>query len=224
MKKFQIVMAFLAVFAFSAIAVTTASAETTLLAEWLGNKEAFTGNLATESAGELLLDDTALGGSVTCSGIFTGTVTGGDGVGSIAKVLTLAKVEITLASPLLTCTADSGSACLAESDIKVAPDKLPWSTLIFLKEDGTFLQAVFGAEYVVICLSALLGEVTDTCTALPAGAVAEVLNVTGGVEVMGEATPLATCSLGGENAGLIEALPGNLTKDGTKTLELSSTG
>lgn len=222
MKKLQIVMAFLAVFAFSAIAVTTASAEETLLAEWLANKEAFTGSLASEDSGELLIEDSGVGGGMTCSVILSGTVTGGDGVGSITKFLSLEKAEISLENPLRSCVGEG--ACLKETDIEVAPHGLTWPALMFLTSKGLFLLAMFDVVYFISCLSSLLGLVTDECSAPSAGIAWEVLNVTGGAELMGIGEPKLNCSLGGVGTGVLEAIPGNIIKDGTKTLELSSTG
>jgi hypothetical protein len=210
MKKIQIIgMALVAMFAFSALLASTAFAEPTLLAEWLINGlEVLTLTLV-ETTGSILLSDTSNGSDVVCKGIFDGSV-GPNGEDEITEVLTLAepKVQITLAAPLL---CESGAVCeKSATDVEVAPEALPWHTLLFLMEsNNSFLDLVFSASYNVKCL--VLGlAITDECTAtLSAGGVS---NTTGGVTGAEEAlAPLGLCSIGGAGTGEVVPLKGNLT-------------
>jgi hypothetical protein len=207
MKKIQIIgMALVAMFAFSALLASTASAEVTLLAEWLINSLEVVTLTLVETTGSILLSDTSNGSDVKCSGIFDGSV-GPNGEDEITEVLSLAKVAVALGSELV---CESGAVCeKSTTDVLVAPEGLPWHTLLFLMENGSFLDLVFSAGYVVKCL--VLGlEITDECTAtLSAG---EVKNVAGGVEGKEEAlAPLGTCSIGGASTGEVVPLKGNLT-------------
>jgi hypothetical protein len=178
MKKYQIVMAFIAVFAFSAVAVASASAETTLLAEWLFNGAAVTALLSVETSGNLNLSTLVLGidaVEILCEGIFDGSV-GPNGEDEITAVLTTpGKEEVSktaLSGVFINCTTQAGSAteecgktgALAE----VWPLNLPWHTNLFLMESGTFLDSLFAGTgettqpgYEVRCVSG--GKAENTC-------------------------------------------------------------
>jgi hypothetical protein len=209
MKKIQIIgMALVAMFAFSALLASTASAEPTLLAEWLLNGNPILELTLSEATGTILLTDTSNGSDVLCSGIFDGSV-GANGEDEITEVLSLAKVVVTLAAPLV---CESDAVCeKSTTDVLVSPENLPWHTLLFLMEsNNSFLDLVFLAGYTVECL--VLGlKITDECTTeLAAGG---VTNVTGGVEGAEEPlAPLGTCSVGGAGTGEVVPIKGNLTK------------
>jgi hypothetical protein len=208
-------------FAVLVLGVTaSASAETTLLAEWLLNGAPVTTLTSVEGSGEILWEDIGNKAGITCSDIGDGSV-GPNGEGEITEILTLAGVAVSLVTPTL-CKKLAGSACEeSATDIEAAPEKLPWRGSLVLSEAGTFLTELLEGEaaYVVSCL--VLGiKVTDECSTTKSKF--EVLNVTGGVEAMGEGSPLANCSLGGAEKGRLEALPGNLLKALAGTLSISS--
>jgi hypothetical protein len=206
-------------FAFSALLASTASAEPTLLAEWLVGGNTVLELTQTKTTGEILLADTSNGSDVLCSVILDGSV-GSDGEDEITEVLTLSGVVVTLTSPIL---CESGAVCEASpTDIEVAPEGLPWHTLLFLMESNdSFLDLVFSASYVVKCL--VLGlTITDECTTtLATGGVS---NATGGVTRAEETlSPLGTCSIGGAGTGEVVFLKGNLTTaTNGETLTVSS--
>jgi hypothetical protein len=208
MKKFQAVM--LALFAVSALGVvlaTSASAEVTLLAEWLINAVAIPAGTTVESetTGSLLLEDnkTPFGAAaVLCSAILDGTL-GPNGEGLIISVLNLAKEVIggELVGLALECEGEK----LCSTPALVWPDKLPWPTLLFLMENGEFLDLVENSGYHNECTVLGIKE-TDLCSS--ADSELPVLNdpVTGDAETPANvaATPNATCLLGGANSAVNE--------------------
>ena len=222
MKKFQIVgLALVAVLALSAVLVASASAAT-LLAEWLINGAAVTTAKPSTTTGELTLEDTSNKGGVVASGILVGTV-GENGEDSITEVLTLAGVTATLAAPILGKKA-AGSVCEeSATDIEISPEGLPWHSLLALSSETTFSDSVFSAGYNVSCL--VLGiKISDECTSptiAAGGSGSTVGNVAGGVEITGEATPLANCSIGGTGTGKIVPSAGNVIASSAGTLTVS---
>jgi hypothetical protein len=208
MKKFQaVILALFAVSAVGAVLVASASAEVTLLAEWLINGAAIAAGTTVESetTGALLLEDnkTPFGAAaVLCSAILDGTL-GPNGEDLVTAVLNLAKELI--GSELVGLALECEGEKLCSTPALVWPDKLPWPTLLFLMENGEFLDLVEGAGYHNECTVLGIKE-TDLCTAADAGF--PVLNdpVTGDAETPGgvAATPNADCTLGGASSAVNE--------------------
>jgi hypothetical protein len=224
-RKIQIFgLAFAAICAFGAMMASMASAETTLIALWLNNGVAVAANLPSETLGTLLLEDKVVGAAVECEGALDGTV-GVNGVDSITAVLNINKEEISkvpLSGLALMCTAEA--VCeppTAESPIEVWPVGLPWASILFLMETpatGTILDRVYGVKvgYDLLCLiSKVMAE--DECTGPEA--TFPVQNTAGDAETPGgiTATPLATCTVGGANAGVDETV-------GVSTIKLTEEG
>jgi hypothetical protein len=217
MRRSQIVvLVFIAALVFSAAVVATASAETTLLAEWLLNGAGVTELLPTIVIGEFILGDKSNGARVQCSYILDGSV-GPNGENEETEALTLAKVAITEAAPLLCKTLKTCEA--SETDIEASASKLPWHTFAFLSSNGAFLEMVLGETWKISCL--VLGiKITDECT-FPETTFG-LKNVAAGVEIIGLSTPLGNCSVGGKETGEIEAGSGDGDDSMTGTLAVSS--
>jgi hypothetical protein len=214
MKKSQIVLlALLVVSAFSAVFAVTASAEITLLAEWLLSGVGIAAGVeqATETAGSILLEDTGAPGAaaVLCTAILDGFLLA-NGLDLVTKILNLALEEIgELGGLALVGITDcvSVKTCENASDIEVWPHLLPWHTLLFLAEDGKFLDSVSKEDgtqfgYELLCL--VLGiNVEDLCWTTRSAF--EVLNDadTGDASVPAgaEGLPFAECNLGGLGTG-----------------------
>jgi hypothetical protein len=206
MKRIQIIgLALVAVFAFSAMLAVSASAETTLLVEWLAKGAEVTTNMATETKGKILLEDSKVPligkVAVECEGILDGTV-GANGADSITKLLTTGGVEIgELTGTGLKCEKETACEAASASPVEVWPLNLPWATLAFLMENGTFLDLILGSTYHVKCL--VLGiNAEDECTAAETSLPLEngatfVLTASGST-----AEPLASCTQGGANSGV----------------------
>src|SRR5258708_35871573 len=165
MKKLHIFnLALVAVFAFGALTVASASAVEFLLAEWLVNGSPVTTELATDSEGELLFEETVLGIKIDalCSGILDGTI-GANGADLITALLNLAGGEIPtteLVEPGIACTND-----LNCPEPLAWADKLPWESLLELMVDGTetfFVDLLIGAGYHIVCMGT---GTSDLCTA-----------------------------------------------------------
>jgi hypothetical protein len=231
MKKLQIfVIAVFAVAAFSAIAVTSAFAEeaATLPAEFLAGAKPIVENLATDSLGELLLSDDKVPiigtAAVVCSGLFEGTVDekGEDEIHALFNLAgtlipTTGETNFLVEGNGLLCKAESpAEGCEAsETDIEVFAIDLPYvSELLLVTTGSKFFDMVKSrisggsVGYEVMCL--VLGSlVEDECKITEAEG--EIVNVTGGIEGVGFATPNANCTEGGAGAGLIFAIAGNKT-------------
>jgi hypothetical protein len=222
MRKIQILgIALVAMFAFSAIVASMASAETTLLAEWLVSGAAVTATLTTTSTGTVLVEDAQAKIGIECGGELVGTV-GPNGEGSTTAVLAPGGGNAITLGNLLKCTPFKGCEASA-TDVLVAPEGLPWQGLLQLDEGtgATFLgDAIAGGSFFTECL--VIGiKVSETCNN-PSTQSGEVLNVTGGIEAMGNVSPNVNCTVGGNGAGEITFLAGNLTKvTGGGTLEAS---
>jgi hypothetical protein len=200
MKKIQaIILALAAVTAFGAVLVSSASAETTLLASWLVGGAEVASALNTETSGSLLLEDTATpagAAAVLCSAILDGTVNS-NGKGTIKEVLNLAKEligELKTGLALVSPTDCSSEKICSNTGIELRPVGLPWTTNLYLMENGEILIEVQKAGYDLSCT--VIIKVEDTCTGTAA---VPVINdsVTGDAETMGEvtATPNASCTL-----------------------------
>jgi hypothetical protein len=217
MSKLQILgLALVATLALGAMLASSASAEEAmpLLAEWLNNGVAVVAETFTDPGEFVMGEKEKL--KARCSLILDGEMLA-DGKGNDTKILTLAGVEVTLAAPAL-CKSAVGCEENA-TDIEVAPENLPWKILAFLSATGEFLELVEGETWDVICL--VLGvKISIECTSTDAEF--ELLNVAGGVEVMGVGKPLGTCP-GGANTFESEQVPGSGDESTTGALTVSST-
>ena len=214
------------------------SAPKFLAAEWLVGGTAVTAELSTETADELLFEDTktAVGKAVIlCSGILDGWV-GPNSLGWVSEVLNLSGEAISttpLVGLALECTAQSG--CESGSAPKVWPVNLGWETEVNLMEQsGTFFDVLTlphsgggNPGWELECK--ILGiAVVDECTA--SQGVAELaLEGTSLLDKLSSAfdesaeDKLATCSQGGEESGVIEG-EGTITLTGGGELTASSEG
>lgn len=216
--------ALLAVFAFSAVLAATASAEATLLAEWLvEGRQVFNGTFTESTTGTIKLGDSVFKAVVECTVEFVGTV-GENGVDSTIAVQNASGVDRSLAAPLIVASGEckNVSGCETSRPTEVAPEGLPWTTLLVL--DGTtgkFLDIVTGASYAVTCT--ILGvKTTDTCT-IEDGHF-EVLAATEGAEAKGIVEPLGNCSIGGRERGEEEFVGANHLQTMLKEAVIPSSG
>ena len=241
MRKFRILgVALVAVFAFGVItAVSASAAPTFLLAEWLVNGATFTGELEVESVGTILMEDTATGVDLTCSGISDGLI-GENGLGRISDVLTLNGLT-TISLVALTepgtegCTSSSGLC----SEPLLWPLHLPWDAQAELMEEpaGTFLLFVMLITesstggglpgWYIICMKTI-GEPVDQCTAKENGVIDLSLELTlllgqfSDVFATEAGEKLATCTAGSSEAGVAETIPSEILPAGGGTLSVSS--
>jgi hypothetical protein len=181
-KLYTTILVVFAVSALGAVMAAAASAEETLGAEWLANGSSIAVPLATETPGQLLLEDNGAPGqaSVLCSGILVGTV-GANGVDETTEVLNLAKEAISLTplTGLALVGTGTGTDCETEkvcaggtaaSPIEVWPVGLGvrWEILLFTMANGEILDLVTGNGggtfgYELLCLTGGL-DVVDICT------------------------------------------------------------
>jgi hypothetical protein len=176
---------------------------------WLLKREEAKAAVATTTTGELLLED--MGATVVidalCSGIIDGTI-GPGAAGLIEKILSSTGVEITLEKPL-TCV-DANNHC-SEKLVKVAPEKLPWETVL-AASGSSILDIVLGVEFFSECT--IFFKVTDSCHAIESssllkdGLEGEVLQTFS--EAAG--TPNAQCSASSGSQGLLETPEAGLMK------------
>jgi hypothetical protein len=172
MKKIQTTSVILAAMFTLGALVGSASAEVTLLAEWLVGASSVTALTSVETIGKLLLTDLkafGLTSGVDCNNMLVGSV-GPDGEDEVTEVLNGLgeKTGTPLTGIPVHCTADTGSACEATTDIEVWPKGLPWLTLAYLMEGGPSLDVTTteSAEQVgweVLCLVGTV-NVADECT------------------------------------------------------------
>jgi len=232
MKKLNILgVVLVAVFAMSMVVVATASAVEFLLALWLVGGVNVTANLATDSEGELLLEDTKtlLGKvAVLCSGILDGTV-GPESKDEVTKLLSLGTLHIEISTVVLVeqgllCTDQSGGLC---PEPLVWAEKLPWDTEAELMIDGTetfFVDLILNGAYYLDCMG---NGVEDLCTALEVAV--KLTNEAGGIvdnefgdpfqELAG--LKLGNCSVGGAESAVTEGLASQLLASG-ESLTVSS--
>jgi len=201
---------------FGAMATSSAFALGLTTAQWLVAGAKITANLPADGLGEVLLEDTELGGALLCSGLGEGTI-GAEGQGEVTMFFNLEgtlieELDSSAATGGLKCVADE-KTCLVNSEIW--PVNLPYLSLLKLDTEETetyWVQVDLNANgvlpgYWLRCLTSLV-TIEELCEAAQ-GAIGEVLNVTGGVEPMGEGTPLGTCR-GIAGIGLGSADPGGL--------------
>jgi hypothetical protein len=224
MTKIQsVILASLTVLTFGAGFVASASAETTKVHNWLegASKTVITESQPSETVGALLLEDaeTIAGkASVVCRMILSGTV-GAEGKGEITIVLNFER-EIVSSAPLTemallgtgsklpdceteaTCAEGTGA-----SPIEVWPVGLPWSSLLFLMENGETLNLVEKVGYELLCL--VLGiNVVDECASVD-GEVLVVNNASGDASTPAKSavSPEASCTQSGEkDTGVTETV------------------
>jgi hypothetical protein len=202
-----------AVFVSCVFACASASAETTLSAEWLVGGIVVTTLTSTEGSSKLILEDAKIKLSMECEGVFDGSV-GASGESEVTEVL-VGGAAASLAKPIV-CKGVGGCSAPAES----APEGLPWHGLLFSTEAGLFREAVDRATVWVMCN--ILGVlVEEECTI--ENSTYEVLNITGGVEGMGEITPLGKCTTGGNETLALHFVEGNIRKALTETLSAGAT-
>ncbi len=241
MRKFRILgVALVAVFAFGVITAASASAAPTfLLAEWLVNGATFTGELEVESVGTILLEDSATGVDLTCSGILDGLI-GENGLDRISDMLTLNGVTTLTLVPLTEpgvegCTSSSGLC----SEPLVWALHLPWDAQAELMEEpaGTFLlfvvlitESATGGGlpgWYIVCMKTI-GEPVDQCTFKENGVLDLSLELSLLLGQFSDALAteagekLATCTLGSSEAGVAETIPSEILPVGGGTLSVSS--
>ena len=229
MRKFSLVgLGLVVVCAFSALATTSAFALGLTTAQWLVNgAKITTGTLPADTLGELLFEDTELGGAILCSGLFEGTI-GTEGQDETTAVFDLEgklieELDASSATGGLKCVADE-KTCLVNSEIW--PVNLPFLTLLKLDTEETetywdvfdLNEKALMPGYWIRCLTSIV-TIEELCEAAE-GAIGELLNVTGGVEPMGEVTPLGPCR-GIAGIGLISADPGGLITSTAGTVSVS---
>jgi len=218
MRKFYAIgAALLAVFAVGVLTAASASAAVSfLLAEWLAGGSPVTTTLASDTEGELLLEETILGVKIDalCSGIFDGTV-GNDGEDMITELLNLPK-ELVDATELV----EPGLACTNTTNCPEPlawADNLPWNTLLELMVDGTeefFVDLLLSGGkgnpgYHVVCMGT--SGLEDLCSAETN--ISKYTNTAEGLNgefsvVFDELAEvkLPNCTLAGMEKGVVEGL------------------
>jgi hypothetical protein len=169
------------------------------LAQWLVNGVRIAAALPVQFTVSRLLENDATLEAMVCSYIEVGTI-GPESLDLVTEILNLTLEKIgELAGLSLLCLGEG--ACVAEEDAEAYPVDLPWETELELdKNESTFYELYFGADWHERCL--VLGvSVEEECKAAE-GTAFEVLNVTGGVEEMGEDTEAGSC--GGEAHNYVE--------------------
>ena len=164
--------------------------------EWLLNGAAITSpvSIKSKSVGSLLLSDLKApsgGTAVKCTGTDEGTV----GPGALDLV-----TEVTATG----CTFEKAGSCTTSDRVTAKAVDLPWMTQLELVS-GELRDMVTGTGgepgWAVECTVGGIFEITDTCTGLTSTAIS---NVSGGVDAIFDAkTPLAKCSVGGANSGMV---------------------
>ncbi len=210
MRKIQVFwLVLIAICAFSALASTQASAALTFaLAQWLANGNLILEALLSDTIGGFLIENLLTGAAFLCSWLFEGTV-GPESADEITMIYTLSgglieELDETSATGGLVCT-EGLTLC---SKAEIWPVKLPWLTEVELDvETGLFYELITGAVYNLLC--EVLGMDKVELCEIVAGTASELLNVTGGVEVMGVAEPESSCN-GETEMSLAEADAGNL--------------
>jgi hypothetical protein len=237
MKRFQLMgVTLFALLAFGVLTAASASAVTFLLAEWLVNGAVVSAELATETTGELLLEDSALKAMVLCSGIFDGWI-GPNSLDFISEVLSLEKVtqggQLVMGTGI---TCEAQETCAGSPAPLVWAANLPWETEAELMEDEGLIYFVDlltgaagkGVGYELECT--VLGvKASDECVSLPGFA---ELTLDSGPVLLGnfsEAFTLlaeakeGTCTFAGGETGIVEG-GGTFSLVGGGELTVSSDG
>ncbi len=222
MRKIQVMLlAFVALCAFSALA-PAAFALTWGPALWLrnGGVEVANGTAATISGG-LTLRNSLNGASILCEGVYDGTVSTG-GESEVTAVLTLSGAAI---ASLDEAGATGGISCVStgntcETGSEAWPGGLPWKFHVEEDESLNIFRLVLLSKpaYFLLCLVFNI-SVNELCER-PEGAAVEIVNVTGGVEVVGSLSPAGPCG-GNAEEGEVIADPGSLMAIAGETLSAS---
>jgi hypothetical protein len=209
----------------SLLIVSAASAETTLLAEWLVNNAAVTGSEKVKLFGEVILEDEKAGlagkVAVKCSIAMFGIVSP-DGADTIEKLFPLSGAEVKpLEGAGLSCTSVSGCEL---TGIEVWAMNFPWKSLLFLMENGKFLDLVESIDWTIKCK--IFGmPFEDECSSAD-GEFAVENGVSGEVLVQGGLEPKLSCTISKEVSGKMEAPAGQplllTTENGLTPLAVSS--
>jgi hypothetical protein len=210
-------LALIATFALGAIVVSSASAEEAmpLLAEWLINGAAIVTEENFSDPGEFIFGEKGVQ-KVKCSYITMGKLKP-NGEGEYTEILSLTGAVVNLTAQLL-CKNVVGCEEPAENDIEASPENLPWKLLATLGAGGEFLETVEKETWVIDCLMlGLLRAIECTFTSTEY----ELLNVAGGVEVMGNSKPFGSCP-GKPNTFEMEQVPESGDESTTGTLTVSS--
>jgi hypothetical protein len=170
-----------------AVTVSPALAEeTNLLAQWLINGTPNTMERGFTDPGEFIFGEKSKQ-KVKCSYTTVGAL-GIDGAAEVTGILSLSGLVVNLTSPL---SCGSAVGCEAAHPILVAPENFPWKIIIYLQAAGKFMEKVEKETWHIECQ--LFGfTVAIECTF--ESTEFELLNVVGGVEVMGNSAQFGTCS------------------------------
>ena len=214
MKKLRVVMLVLvAMFALSALAASPASAEITLLAEWLANGNPILEPLAVDAEGFfVIIDMTSVTAMVACEALIEGTVGPGEN-DTVTMLWDLATPQKLIPTAGETGFLVAGTGLLCEgiqgcekdpTETEVWPTGLPYTSSLFLMEDGTFLDLVTAANVGWEVQSLILGSLTlDECKGTDIEV--QVVNLSGGgVANLGLSVPGTTCTVGGAGKGFTE--------------------
>lgn len=196
------------------VAMLVSCASVAGAAQWLVNGSSLSGLTTSEFDGGVKFADKKAGiGPIACSLVIDG-VLGPESHSEINEVLTLGHARVTLTASLL-CKKE-GICEESITDIEMAPEKLPWDGVL-TESGGKFFNTVFNLGFWMSCL--VLGlKVFEECSGTIEN---EVRNVTGGVELIGVATPNSNCTTGGSSSGEMTFAPGNEMKVLSGTLSVS---
>lgn len=227
MRKIHILgAALVAMVALSALVVSSASAALVFeLALWLLNGADLTVADPVDAVGTLLFHNTSNGGTIDCSGLFEGSV-GPSSLDEITMVWDLSTpqrlIEELVGTGLL---CEALASCENSTDVEIWPLNLPFLTELEQdSETGKFYDLFVPnangllPAYHIKCL--VLGFNFEEECSVVSGTEAEVVNVAGGVETVGKASPNSNCG-GGTGNGEVESLAGNLESTETGTLSVS---
>jgi hypothetical protein len=198
-----------------AIAASSAGAEEPVAGVWLVNGSEVKSPLPAEISGELILENTSSGTVIACSVKWDTTLeTKGEEKTNALLSLSGAETGETAATSLL-CSSSKG--CETGTDIEVWELKIGFLTWLYEyyildPEIAEYLEFLF-STYHTACL--VLGiRVEEECSGVEHSGI-KAKNVTAGVELSGELTPLGKCGSGKENFKIKMAGMLNTTSEGT---------
>jgi hypothetical protein len=210
MKRLQMTVMFAVVL--TAIMAASASAETTLLAEWLDTGVPVNTLTSVENIWSVIFGDTKLGLRMRCSVTEDGSV-GSNGEYEVTEWL-VNGVAVSL-SKRLVCTGLEG----CEAPAEIAPEDLPWHSLMYLTEAGDFVGIQQSSSFYSAKCKVLGISTEEECS--PTLGTFRMENGASGVIPTGEVTPLGSCSVGGAGSGQQIFQTGSLTKALSGTLSVS---
>ncbi|HEU0250530.1 MAG TPA: hypothetical protein VFR48_07395 [Solirubrobacteraceae bacterium] len=203
---------------FAALSTASASALEFFETHTLANGKIITESLAATLTESLLFEDKAMGVSILCEMVLDGTV-GAKSEGAFTAVLNLSGEEIeelheSGATKGLACTSLKGCEAssaqwwpIDELDLLIAWE-LIWGASMDEAVALVLQEFSKSPEWFVKCK--VLGiTVTDLCT-YSASAWEHWSNVTEGADPVGPVEPLGSCTLGGSEAGVVEAETGSI--------------